>query len=275
MSSLHSESYNQKIQEPNYTPIPNVVFDYWMPRLSLAAQSILFAICRKTFGWKKTSDTISKNQLIKATGISKNTIQKAIEELESYNLLIKHSNSNEYGNQPNTYYLNVDKPLDSDEEGTQKLGGDGSNSDLGVGQILTPQKKDLQKKQTTTTKKVKKKEKVGGVVLFEKNLDQTTDEEKMNAKEIAEKFKKFASEKDRNRSPDWEIPEELILSLIADHGMSYVIEQCQYIYNQQIRAEKDEIEGVPKKTPKIDKPRHSLLLACSRNYALAKSQKKK
>jgi phage replication O-like protein O len=136
------------ISAPNFTQIPNVVFDYWMPRLSLAAQSILFAICRKTFGWHKTTDTISKNQLIKCTGISKNTIQKAIEELESFELLIKHSHQNEYGHQPNTYSLNVDKPDDPNlhDEG-QNLGGGRSNSDLGVGQILTPQKKDIQNKE--------------------------------------------------------------------------------------------------------------------------------
>lgn len=149
MSPSQSNTYKQKIDQPNYTQIPNVVFDYWMPKLSLAAQSILFAICRKTFGWQKTTDTISKNQLVKCTGVSKNTIQKAIEELESHELLIKHTHQNEYGCQPNTYSLNVTKPIEDEvDDGVgQNLGGGGSNSDRGVGQILTPQKKDLQKKE--------------------------------------------------------------------------------------------------------------------------------
>ena len=145
MSSLESNVYT-KIDKPNYTQIPNVIFDYWMPKLSLGAQSILFAICRKTFGWHKTSDTISKNQLMNCTGMSKNTIQKAIEELEKLQLLVKHCSKNEYGFQPNTYSLNIEKPIDPNLEESQNLGGGGSNSDLGVGQILTPQKKDIQKK---------------------------------------------------------------------------------------------------------------------------------
>ena len=130
------------------------------------------------------------------------------------------------------------------------------------------------KEETTTKEKEIKKEKGGGVVFFEENLNPPSDEEKFEAKEIAKKFKQFASEKDKNRNSEWEIPEELILSLIGKDGAPYVIEQCQYIYNQQTRAEKDEIEGVLKKTPKIDKPRHSLSLACSKNYALAKRKKK-
>ena len=69
-------------------------------------------IARKTFGWHKTSDTISKNQLIKATGMTQTYIQTFIEELESYKILLKFQNTNEYGCQPNTYSLNIKKPED-------------------------------------------------------------------------------------------------------------------------------------------------------------------
>lgn len=164
---------NQKtiIEPPNYTPLPNVVTDYWMAKLSPGAFKILVCMCRKIFGWHKTSDTISKNQLIKVSGMSKNSVQSAVEELESYGLLLKFQNRNEYGNQPNTYALNVQKPKDEiyqeqDPGSTQDLGGGRSNFDpgggrsnidlgvgqtltQGVGQILTPQKKDSTKERLT------------------------------------------------------------------------------------------------------------------------------
>jgi len=143
-----------EIPAMNYTGVPNVVFDYWMPLLKPGAFKVLLCICRKTFGWHKTSDLISKNQLIACTGMTKNTVQSAIEELEEHGLLIKQQYQNEYGHQPNGYALNVTKPEDDIySEPTQNLGGGRSKIDLGVGQKLTqgvgqkltPQKKDLTK----------------------------------------------------------------------------------------------------------------------------------
>ncbi len=154
---------SNNIQLPNYTQTPNVIYDYWMPILSCGAFKVLSCMCRKIFGWHKTSDTISKNQIIRATGMSKNTVQTAIEELEKNGLVIKFQNKTEYGHQPNTFSLKIDKPIDvlyQEFEGgdaDQKLGGGRSKIDpgvgqkltQGVGQKLTPQKKDITKERLT------------------------------------------------------------------------------------------------------------------------------
>jgi phage replication O-like protein O len=151
------------IQAPNYTQIPNVIFDHWMAILSPGAFKVLICMCRKIFGWHKTSDTISKNQIIKVTGLSKNSVQSAIEELENHGLVLKFQHQNEYGHQPNTYALNVEKPKDELYQdpnlpgGGQNFRGGGSKYDLGVGQNLTqgvgqnltPQKKDYTKERLT------------------------------------------------------------------------------------------------------------------------------
>jgi len=147
---------NNQIVEPNYTQIPNIIFDYWMAVLSQSEFKILMCVCRKTFGWHKTSDHISRNQLVKMTGMSANTVQTAIEKLESIGLLFKTQSQNEYGHQPNNYSLCVEKPIDSLYQQAQKdqfLGGGTSITDpgvgqkltQGVGQKLTPQKKDYTK----------------------------------------------------------------------------------------------------------------------------------
>ncbi|NBV41004.1 winged helix-turn-helix transcriptional regulator [bacterium] len=122
-----------KISSPNYTQIPNVFFDHWMRELSPYSFVVLMCLSRKLFGWHKTSDRISKNQICKITGLSKNQVQKSIQELEEHGLIVKHQQKNEYGNQPNTYSLDIEKPID-DMYDDQNLGGGGSQYDLGVSQ---------------------------------------------------------------------------------------------------------------------------------------------
>lgn len=161
---LHSENPDTvQIQAPNYTQIPNIVFDHWMAILKPAAFKVLICMCRKIFGWHKTNDAISKNQIMKVTGLSKNSVQAAIEELENYSLLRKFRHKNEFGHQPNTFALHIDRPMDklyqdSNLCGTdQNLGGGrskfdpgvGQNLIQGVGQNLTPQKKDYTKERLT------------------------------------------------------------------------------------------------------------------------------
>lgn len=149
-----------QITPPNFTQIPNVIFDYWMPRLKAAESCVLLVLCRKTFGWHKTSDTISRNQLMKCTGLSKNTIKDALDGLEKHGLITKIQETCEYGNKPNKFHLNIQKPIDThyiDQEDLggvdQNLGGGrsefdqgvGQNLTKGVGQNLTTQKKDYTK----------------------------------------------------------------------------------------------------------------------------------
>lgn len=167
-----------KLEAPNFTQVPNVIFDYWMPRLKPTSTVLLMFFCRKTFGWHKTSETISKSKLCESTGLTKNTVQAALNELEESGLLKKISFSNQYGDHPNTYKLNIEKPIDassfedepsSNEGGSkfdhppiQKSGGKfkketkvqrgkklglkgGQNPSTPPGQNLTPQNKDTLK----------------------------------------------------------------------------------------------------------------------------------
>ena len=52
-----------KIYQPNTTQIHNVILDYWMSILPNAEFKCLLAIARKTFGWQKKNDTITKKQI--------------------------------------------------------------------------------------------------------------------------------------------------------------------------------------------------------------------
>lgn len=100
------------IEKPNFTQIPNVVFDYWMPLLSAHEFTVLSCMCRKIFGWHKTSDRISTRQLERATGISRKTVIKVIDKLVDYSLVKKFKYSDQNGNQCNEYQLCVSIPED-------------------------------------------------------------------------------------------------------------------------------------------------------------------
>src|SRR5574338_299545 len=77
---------------PNSAAIPNILFDYWMSRLSPAEFKVLMAIARKTYGWNKQKDRISLRQLTELTGLHKNGVIKATERLAEIGLVLKLKN---------------------------------------------------------------------------------------------------------------------------------------------------------------------------------------
>jgi replication protein O len=112
----HFKGYSK----PNYTPVPDELFDEQLPDLSGAELKVLLYIIRRTFGFKKESDNISLNQLLhgittkedvvldRGTGLSKKTLLDTIRNLIEKNLIIsKRRRSKEKGDEPTTYRLNI------------------------------------------------------------------------------------------------------------------------------------------------------------------------
>jgi phage replication O-like protein O len=69
---------NKKIEKPNYTQTPNILFDEIMRDLNGAELKVILAVIRKTFGWHKKRDRISLTQLEETTGLSRQGILNAI-----------------------------------------------------------------------------------------------------------------------------------------------------------------------------------------------------
>jgi hypothetical protein len=110
----------QGFQSPNTTPVPDELFDKLLPILSGAELKILLYVIRRTFGFKKGSDRISKSQLEHGitksdgstldggTGLSRRAIRLAIDSLVGRNILIKlHNKSPERGHEATEYALNI------------------------------------------------------------------------------------------------------------------------------------------------------------------------
>jgi hypothetical protein len=110
----------QGFRFPTTTPVPDEVFDVLMPQLSGAELKVLLYICRRTFGFKKASDTISLHQIatgIKTrdgrvldggTGLCKRHVQRALKVLEKKNIIQVTRKVDETGlYEVNTYSLNM------------------------------------------------------------------------------------------------------------------------------------------------------------------------
>ena len=67
---------------PNTCPVPNVILDVVMRKVSHAEFKVLMAIVRKTYGWHKDSDRISLSQLVAMTGVSHRKVIDSIRSLD-------------------------------------------------------------------------------------------------------------------------------------------------------------------------------------------------
>jgi len=83
------------------TPVPNVLFDAYLKRLSSAELKVLLVIIRKTLGWsdrqalsgRKEVDWISNSQLQALSGCSRRAISTATESLVKMKLIeVLHEN---------------------------------------------------------------------------------------------------------------------------------------------------------------------------------------
>jgi len=105
-------------ETPTFTAVPDVVFDYFLPRLAGSELKVLMYIIRRTLGFKKNKDNISLNQLVngittqdgrvldEGTGLSMPSVIKAVKELEKKNIILaKRNRSQEKGDEATTYIL--------------------------------------------------------------------------------------------------------------------------------------------------------------------------
>ena len=70
------------------TPVPNIIFDTFLPTLNKSETKVLLVIIRQTYGWidrrtgsRKQFEWIATSVFEKRTGLSKRIISSAIESL--------------------------------------------------------------------------------------------------------------------------------------------------------------------------------------------------
>ena len=105
---------------PNTTQVPDAFFDVVAPQLSEAELRVALYIIRRTFGFKKDSDTISLRQMVegittkdgrvldRGTGLKKSAVANALNGLERKGVILSQRNqSRERGHEPTTYALHI------------------------------------------------------------------------------------------------------------------------------------------------------------------------
>lgn len=115
---------------PNYTSVPDQLFDELMPHLSGAELKVLLYITRRTFGFKKNSDDISLSQMVngikkqngeildQGTGLGKASVARALNSLEQKKIILRRRRSSEKkGDEATTYTLNIlnSRPVSQNE----------------------------------------------------------------------------------------------------------------------------------------------------------------
>lgn len=79
-----------------WTPVPNILFDKYLPQLEYTELKVLLVIIRATLGWRKRPNTnerkerswINGSQLCQRTGCSRRAITTAIERLVQAGLVV-------------------------------------------------------------------------------------------------------------------------------------------------------------------------------------------
>src|SRR3954447_6851099 len=105
-------------RSPNYTMVPDELFDELLPDLTGAELKILLYITRRTFGFKRESDSISLSQMVRGlqtrdgrqldrgAGLSKPTLLQALRSLEQKGIIeTERRRSAEKGDEPTVYKL--------------------------------------------------------------------------------------------------------------------------------------------------------------------------
>jgi phage replication O-like protein O len=87
------EDSKNRLPKPNYTQVPNVVLEDWLPEMKGAELKVVLAICRKTFGWHKVKDRISLTQLQKATGLSRQGVINGLNDAIDRGIVEKTGNA--------------------------------------------------------------------------------------------------------------------------------------------------------------------------------------
>ena len=114
---------------PTTTAVPDEIFDTLLSKLTGAELKVLLYICRRTYGFKKSSDDISLSQIVRGiqtkqgevldrgTGLNKSTVVRVLGALEEKKIIVRRRNSSvKRGNEPTTYALNfVHTPLVQNE----------------------------------------------------------------------------------------------------------------------------------------------------------------
>lgn len=140
-----------------FTKIPNLLIDHYLRDLSGSETVVLLHIARNTWGFQKEKDKISHSQFRKKTGLARNTIRKAIDNLVEKGLLQKKiaGSSYKYEIKQDIFKIKAEKgEANTDRADVDTVNSaDNALSEIAqaVGQAVTLQKSITKENEINTT----------------------------------------------------------------------------------------------------------------------------
>jgi len=92
-----------------YIQIPLMVCDEHARDFTPVELNMLIVIMRYTYGWHKTSEAISINQLIADVNLDRKTVIKAVRKLEEMDIIKVKREANSDGHLTNIFVVTVDE----------------------------------------------------------------------------------------------------------------------------------------------------------------------
>ena len=136
---MHEGFRFRGFHSPNYTQVPDELFDELLAVLSGAELKVVLYVIRRTFGFKRESDNISLSQMLRGirtkdgrrldrgVGLSKPTLLKAIRGCVEKNIIIPtRRSSSERGDEATNYRLNIAGETTQPAPRTPSSNGSGS-----------------------------------------------------------------------------------------------------------------------------------------------------
>lgn len=99
-----------KSEKNNYTQLPNVILDEYLPLMGIAELKVVMFVARKTFGWQKEDDKISLSQMEDATGLSRQGVIDGVNAAIERGVLCRVQVGQGF-----LYHLNIDENVTSQD----------------------------------------------------------------------------------------------------------------------------------------------------------------
>jgi hypothetical protein len=119
---------------PNFTQVPDELFDVLLPQLADCELRVLLYIVRRTFGFKRDADAISLSQMVngittrqgqvldRGTGLSKATVARGLAKLRERGVILAERRSSaERGDEATVYRLRFKPATPEDQPATRPL----------------------------------------------------------------------------------------------------------------------------------------------------------
>lgn len=178
-------------QAPNYTQIPNIIFDELMPKMKEAELRIFMIICRHTIGWHVREKVFSLTFFQNLTGMSKQGVLNGIKCLEDKKLITKRKITLEIGH-TYSFSINIDHSKEMITD-VNEIDYPGQLSRLGGSQqsVLDPVNEVDPYKERRIKKEEGEKEKERGASASKESASASPSSQKKSLKIQSEEKKSF------------------------------------------------------------------------------------